>query len=115
MRLNRWQRIGIIASVVWALAGPFYVSHRAAEYAEEKAKNSYRICKEAPNYSSEKCSADYDSAYHTYADPYAGWVNFSLIAFVPILLSWLFALALLVLWNWAGRSLKASNSSSGDI
>jgi hypothetical protein len=30
MRLNGWQRIGIVASVIWAIGAPIYLDHAAA-------------------------------------------------------------------------------------
>jgi hypothetical protein len=43
-RLNGWQRIGIVLSVVWAVGASIYVRDAAEDRAEEFARSDYQIC-----------------------------------------------------------------------
>jgi hypothetical protein len=96
MRINGWQRLGVVASVAWVLIGPLYFSNRAIDYAREMAASSYKICNDAPSLSPEQCKRDYDSTYKMYADQYLGWTNLAIMAFGPIPFTWL--LVYMVIW-----------------
>jgi hypothetical protein len=41
MRLNGWQRIGIVASVIWAIGAPIYLDHAAEQEASEAFERFY--------------------------------------------------------------------------
>ena len=47
MRLNGWQRIGIVASVVWAIGAPIYLDHAAQQDALETFTVVHRACLDA--------------------------------------------------------------------
>jgi hypothetical protein len=46
MRVGGWQRIGIILSVAWAVAGPIYLNDRALTNALKEAAHTYHDCRE---------------------------------------------------------------------
>ena len=102
MRLNGWQRIGIIASVVWAIGAPIYLDHAAEQKAWEWFRASYEICRSNPgndgNTCSEMASRAYDnvSRYRFFADT----GNVAFVSLVPIVLGWLLAYALVYLVGW---------------
>jgi hypothetical protein len=41
MRLNGWQRIRIVASVIWAIGAPTYLDHAAEQKPAEWFRSSY--------------------------------------------------------------------------
>ena len=43
-RLNRWQRIGIVLSVLWAVGAWLYMEAAGSKAAEEAFKSSYALC-----------------------------------------------------------------------
>jgi hypothetical protein len=47
MRLNGWQRIGIVASVVWAIGGPIYVENATDNEALATFVRVHRACLDA--------------------------------------------------------------------
>jgi hypothetical protein len=56
MRLNDWQRIGIAASIIWAIGAPVYLDHAAREEASAAFLRYYKACRDAPSICSEQAS-----------------------------------------------------------
>ena len=104
MRLNGWQRIGIVASVIWAIGAPIYLDSAAEQKAGENFSRYYELCRDNtsndPNRCFELASRQYDlvERYHLLS------ANGAVAALVPVGLGWLLAYALvyLVLWIRAG-------------
>jgi hypothetical protein len=42
MRINGWQRIGIVASVIWAIGAPIYLDRAAEQKAWELVQGQLR-------------------------------------------------------------------------
>lgn len=103
-RLNGWQRIGIIASVLWAIGGFFAmqveVSDRAARFAEGMTAGCYQVKSAA------QCSADWSEHFQAVQRP--GQLDVVLFALVPIPLGW--GIAYLCLWlaRWVRRGFQQS-------
>ncbi len=55
MRLNGWQRIGIVASVIWAIGAPIYKDNEAQRAADESFYRSYDSCRDVPSNDPEQC------------------------------------------------------------
>jgi hypothetical protein len=55
MRLNGWQRIGIVASVIWAIGGPIYLDHTAQQEASAAFMHYYEACRDVPSNDPERC------------------------------------------------------------
>ena len=55
-RVGGWQRIGILLSVAWAIAGPLYLNDRVYNNALEEYGLTYHLCREAQGV------ADFDPA-----------------------------------------------------
>jgi hypothetical protein len=95
MRLNGWQRIGIITSVVWAIGAPIYLDYSAEQKAMEWFRASYEVCRSNPGNDGNTCfemaSRAYDnvSRYRSFADT----GNVAFVSLVPIVLGWLLAYA----------------------
>lgn len=103
MRLNVWQRLGAVASVLWFIGGGFWQRSHDTKIAADGLTSVYHLCAEAsPSADVEKCM-DQARAFYTATLP--GWDNTAVTAIVPILLGWL--LAYIVVWTtrWvlAGR------------
>ena len=49
MRLNGWQRIGIVASVIWAIGAPIYMDSAAERDADEKFSWVHGSCRDVPS------------------------------------------------------------------
>ena len=94
MRLNGWQRIGVVASVIWVIVGPIYVMTRDENYAREQASLSMRACYEAEH---KDCLKQFDATYTAFRKITPGWGSWAILAFVPIVAAWLMALGLVAL------------------
>jgi hypothetical protein len=55
MRLNGWQRIGIVASVVWAIGFPIYLDQAAQQEASRAFMISYNLCRDNPSNDPNRC------------------------------------------------------------
>jgi hypothetical protein len=109
MRLNGWQRIGIVASVVWAIGGPLYLTQRAFDDPLEQSGFVYRVCRDGPT-DPAICSARSKQALDEaiQADPMAqvGWGPWAAKAFIPVLVGWLLVYALVYLVRWIRAGFK---------
>jgi hypothetical protein len=86
MRLNGWQRIGALASVVWVLAGPVYLINKETHHATKQASLSMKACYKEGR---KDCLKVYDASYAASSTIKATWGNWALFAFVPIVAAWL--------------------------
>jgi hypothetical protein len=93
VRLNGWQRIGVVASVIWAIVGPIYVMTGDENYAREQASLSMRACNEAE----QDCLKQFDATYTAFRKITPGWGSWAILAYVPIVAAWLMALGLVAL------------------
>jgi hypothetical protein len=102
MRLNGWQRIGIVASTIWAIDAPIYLDHVAEQKATDRWFASYDLCwdnpRNDPNACLEQASRQYDivQRYRLFPDT----ANVAFVSLVPIVLGWLLAYALVGLGRW---------------
>lgn len=109
IRLNGWQRTGIVVSVIWAIGGPIYIDNRADRIAFEQFDFTYNTCRNAqeerqtgdPEKCMEQARRSYDEARGPFAQ--AGLGNWILQIFVPIAFGWLIAYALIGLLRWIRR------------
>jgi hypothetical protein len=99
MRLNGWQRIGIVASVIWAIGGPIYVDYKAEKEAWEAMNQSYRGCMGAYN-DDGRCMQEARWASERVPRAFRTPINWVVTALVPIGLGWLLVYALVYLVRW---------------
>src|SRR5262245_12123046 len=97
MALNGWQRIGVVASVLWAFVGPIYVMNKDIEHASKQASVTMHLCYEAEE---KNCLGQFVATYAASRSTPRGWVGWLILAFVPIVAAWLLAWGLLVLLRW---------------
>src|SRR5690349_16652828 len=91
--LNGWQRIGIVASVVWAIGAPLYMRSVAETEAMAAFDRSYDICRNLEDQSialglphnrncMEEARLAYDREPHYDWGPH--WADSAMVAFVPV-------------------------------
>ena len=102
MRLNGWQRIGIVVSVIWAIGAPIYLDHVAEQKATEWWFASYDLCRNNPSNDPNACSELASRAYDTVQRYrfFPDTANVAFVSLVPIVLGWLLAYVLVGLGRW---------------
>ena len=121
MRLNGWQRLGIVASFVWFLAGGFWGNNMALNEASKLtslqldscvASNRYRLHLKPDE------SGPYDQIWtpcweqlgKNYLDNVKGhWWAALVVGLGPIPFAWLIAWALVAIYRWIKRGFDSSN------
>ena len=92
MRLISWQRLGIIASVVWVVVGPSYFHLSREDNDRRIAGDRYRLCINqdwARKGGVEGCNKELRQALAI-----AHWSSWALLAFIPVGLAWVLGWAL---------------------
>jgi hypothetical protein len=84
MRLNGWQRIGIVASVIWAIGAPIYLG----------------LCRDVPSNDPQQCFQTASRHFNAVTRYPLFSANGAVAALVPVGLGWLFAYALVYLVRW---------------
>ena len=106
VKLNGWQRIGVVATLLWIVGGGIftliYLSNSADQYAKEISRLCYDLSKQV-----ESCSDRYVEAYRNRMK-YEGWPLTGLTAFVPPLLGWPLTYLILFTTRWIRRGFAPS-------
>jgi hypothetical protein len=87
MRLINWQRLGIIASLVWVAVGPTYFHLSQEDNDKRVARDQYQLCiqnRTAKTGGVERCNKDLRQALAI-----AHWSSWAKLAFIPLVLAWL--------------------------
>jgi hypothetical protein len=95
MRLISWQRLGIIASVVWVVVGPSYFHLSREDNDRRIAGDRYQLCIKqawAKKGGVEGCNKELRQALAI-----AHWSSWAQLAFIPVGLAWVLGWALLFL------------------
>jgi hypothetical protein len=103
VRLNGWQRIGVIASVLWFLGAGITVLALGNERAVQRANHSADICYKYP-VPGENCADQFESTFRSYRD--LAKEEALLAATIPILAGWAFAYVALALTRWVRRGFQ---------
>lgn len=105
--MRGWGRLGIVLSVVWALAVFFYVRSRDIEQARNFSSFVYSTCSEAKSaakdYEFRECSERASKGYLDY-DP--GLSNAAIAALLPIPFMWLAAWLVVAVTRWVVRGFR---------
>jgi hypothetical protein len=110
MRLNGWQRIGIVASVIWAIAGPLYLRQLALDSAVEQSGFVHRVCRNGPTDPAiclARSEQAFDEAIQGDLMAHVGWGPWAAKAFIPVLVGWLLVYALVYLVRWVRAGFKS--------
>jgi hypothetical protein len=98
MRLNGWQRLGVVASVVWALGGAFW-GNNLGLHEGDYVVTQYQICTEGP------LPVDWNACSQAFARDWPAaishrWAYAAFFGLVPIPLGWLIVYGLRALVRW---------------
>jgi hypothetical protein len=107
VRLNGWQRIGIVLSVVWALVGYFLANAYYSDMAAGYARFSTISCFSTPQINIGECYIISEMECLVAAGI---WDNAVTASLVPVLLALLIAYAFIGLWRWIRRGFNAAIS-----
>jgi hypothetical protein len=108
MRLNGWQRIGLVASIVWFLAGGFWGNKIALDDADALTRAQRDACI-AQNKRLYGEYGPYDQVYTPCTNQVGAnyihnaeghWIAAALFALVPLPIAWLIAYVLIALGRW---------------
>jgi hypothetical protein len=102
MRLNDWQRLGVVLSVVWVVGAAIHTHNADVERAEDFAKLSYKVCTDARllAHDSDLSNCIRKRAESLQTSMSGSNANVAIVALVPIPFGWLAAFILL----YAGRA-----------
>jgi hypothetical protein len=106
MRLNGWQRIGIVASVIWAIGAPIYLDQAALQEASAAFSRYYEACRDVPSNDPDQCFQRAGRVYDTVPRYHLLSANGAVAALVPVGLGWLLAYALVYLVRWIRAGFK---------
>ena len=98
MKLNGWQRIGVVASALWAIGAAIY--ERAGQVSEATAFHKSALSNCLPEFT----GACIDAAHERYRGllslDFASVSNIVFIAIGPILLGWVLAYLIVKIARW---------------
>jgi hypothetical protein len=108
MKLNGWQRIGVVLSIVWVVGAAIYQRNVAVERAANFAASTYEICSDIeqrkPESDSNRCIQE--SAQTRARWLYGNWNDVIFSAFAPMLLAWPAIYLLIRVWRWVRAGFK---------
>jgi hypothetical protein len=104
VKINGWQRIGIIASVAWVLGAGFHTLDSEQNNATERVVTVIQSC-ESVHDASRNCDAEGDKFIPTWSngDLQQEWAWAAIVAFVPLPLAWGAVYLVLFLIRWVRR------------
>jgi len=98
MRLNGWQRIGVVASVLWLVGGAIYERNRQLHVADLIFQGDMRLCLST---NAGKC---FELAHQTYASLIAldatKISNILFFALAPVLAGWVLTYLIVKTFRW---------------
>ncbi len=98
MKLNRWQRAGVVLSVLWALCAAYNERMSQVDTGQKAVQLDYEYCIESEPSVSKDCLAESKKNREFWMKP--NWVNISFIAFAPILLGWILVFIIIRVYRW---------------
>jgi len=103
-RLNRWQRIGIVLSMLWAGVCGLWGNRIAIQEGGAVPIAHYKWCISQPDYDDDQCSATFDEEYAVGVRRH--WAFAAMTGLVPIPIAWL----LVYVWTvrWIRRGFRPS-------
>ena len=104
MRLNGWQRGGIVFSIIWATGAAAWQCSADINRAESMSVWAYHLCREAQEVraQADACMSQSESAYQ--GGLVGSWRDAAVLSLLPIPISWtaLFLIAGIIRWIKAG-------------
>jgi len=101
-RLNGWQRIGVIASIVWAFGAFIHVNSWYADESTKYAISMVKSCEAAAPEYREPGIKDCWSSYQANValDREGFWADAAIVSLIPIPVGWLTVYLILGLLRW---------------
>lgn len=114
MRLNGWQRIGVILSVLWALGAAWYQRDSDIHRAEGAFHVAYQICHDIQDGATlrgkelnpEKCTAEGERSWALALE--GTWAGVAFVSMAPIPAGWIGAYLLRAIWRWVRTGFASS-------
>jgi hypothetical protein len=104
MRLNGWQRIGIVASVIWAIGGAIW-GNNIGIHEGDWAVAMLSHCYETHSGDWTQCDQDFHRDYSVAIGNH--WLYAAVFGLVPIPLGWLIVYGFVGLWRWIRRGFRS--------
>ena len=98
MRVNGWQRIGVVLSVLWAIGAAIYVRSAQVKNADSLFQMEFSACLNERIATIKACS-DKVSLQNA-MDATAYWPDVAFFAFAPVIAGWLMAFITLKIFRW---------------
>ena len=98
MKLNRWQRIGVVISMLWALGAAYNERTSEMDAGQKFIQLAYQTCTESEPSIPRDCLAEMTKNIEIWMKP--NWANISFIAFAPILLGWILVFIIIRVYRW---------------
>jgi hypothetical protein len=117
-RLNGWQRIGIVLSVVWVLGAGLYQRDVDLTNAAWHLDFTYSVCAETKtqhqNIDFKSCLGEADKNYALFVE--GSWGNVVALVLVPVVLAWLLAYIIILVGRWVRSGFaKPPRSPNGGV
>jgi hypothetical protein len=97
MRLNGWQRIGLVSSAVWALGAALHIRNEQVNAAEDMFQFQYRMCLDQAN-PVKNCS--HTVSLQAAMDATAYWPDVAFYAVGPVIAGWFIVLITISTIRW---------------
>ena len=104
MTLNRWQRIGVIASVIFVLWSGFSERSKQMESGQRIVGGNLDLCLNDTKSKPWECFAQRDKDFETFMAP--NWENIGAVALLPVPIFWLFGWIVVRLYRWVKAGAK---------
>lgn len=96
MQLNKLQRIGIIASIIWVLGAAYHERSKQMDAADSTVSFLFKTCLEAKSH--DECFKEQNHHYEVFLKP--NWGNIAFFALAPIPLAWFFVFIVIRAFRW---------------
>lgn len=111
LRLNGWQRIGIILTVCWVIGGGLWINGQVIDGLSAAVRGEQRRCIEARSIQPDgtvpkdtdwgPCFERFEAAFPAAVTNH--WLYAAAYTLIPIPIVWLIVYAIIGLWRWVRR------------
>ena len=109
MRLNGWQRIGVVLSVVWLIGAALYTRHEFVQNANDRAIYSYKECMEHGLRESRACSSESAIVLNRHLAGGPNWGEASSFVLSFTLIVWVGGFLLVQIFRWVKAGFNKSS------
>ena len=101
MRINGWQRIGIVLSITWIIGAAYVSRQQEMKTAENILNFQFNDCWQSKEYDFKTCSDKRGETWLILMKPH--WSNHAFYSLTPAVLGWLFVYMMLGIYRWVRR------------